>query len=186
MLLRDERGMVPTVISLLVIPLAMLAMLMVFDLARIHLVRGQLRTAADAGALAAAQTAVLEPCYVFEAVYDPNGNLISLNAKITGYDAVIKDPVLAETAARDAVRRNLSGILKAQENAGLLDFSVSPLPANDSFEGRIEDDSKYRVELKSKLKLLLAGPLAKLWGVDDKDKTVGATGTGEAVVPATP
>ncbi|RPF49579.1 putative Flp pilus-assembly TadE/G-like protein [Thermodesulfitimonas autotrophica] len=187
-MLHDERGMVPTTISLLMIPLAMLAMLMFFDLARIHLVRGQLRTAADAGALAAAQTAVLEPRYVYEAVYDSQGNLIALNAKIAGYDAVIKDPVLAETAARDAVRRNISGILKAQEKAGLLEFDVSPVPANDSFAGRIEGDTnnKYRVSLSSRLKLLLAGPLAKLWGLNDADKGVGATGTGEAVAPAAP
>lgn len=182
-LLADERGMSLVTVFLLVLPFSLVATLMLFDLARIHLVRGQLRTAADAGALAAAQTAVPEPRYVFEAVYDPQGNLVALNARIAGYDAVIRDPVLAETAARDAVRRNISGVLKAQEKAGLLEFSVSPVPADDDFRGQVEGDTnnRYRVELRSKLRLLLAGPLARLWGVNDADKEVGATGTGEAL-----
>lgn len=180
--MRDERGMAATVVSLLMVPLAALLMLMMFDLARIHLVRGHLRTAADAGALAAAMTAVAEPRYVYNAVYDADGNFIALNAVLDGYDAVIKDPVLAETAARDAARRN-SGFLNAQRNAGLLEFEVSPAPAGDDFTGQIEEDAqnKYRVALKSKLKLLLAGPLAKLYGVNDADKGIGAAGTGEAV-----
>jgi hypothetical protein len=175
--------MAAAVVSLMMVPLAVLIMLMAFDLARIHLVRGQLRTAADAGALAAAMTAVAEPRYVYSAVYDADGNFIALNAILDGYDAVIKDPVLAETAAREAVRRN-AGFLNAQKDAGLLEFDVSPVPANDSFTGQTEGDTqnRYRVELKSKLKLLLAGPLAKLYGVNDADKGIGATGTGEAVI----
>lgn len=182
--LRDEKGMAATVVSLMVVPLAALLMLMVFDLARIHLVRGQLRTAADAGALAAAMTAVAEPRYVYEAVYDADGNLIALNAVLDGYDAVIRDPLLAETAAREAVRRNISGPLKAQRDAGLLELEVSPAPAADDFSGQVEGDTqnKYRVSLRSKLKLLLAGPLAKLYGVSDADKAIGATGTGEAII----
>ncbi|MEW6226479.1 MAG: pilus assembly protein TadG-related protein [Bacillota bacterium] len=181
--LRDERGMTTTVVSLMMVPIAALVMLMAFDLARIHLVRGQLRTAADAGALAAAMTAVAEPRYVYNAVYDGDGNLVALNAILDGYDAVIKDPVLAETAAREAVRRN-AGFLNAQKDAGLLEFDVSSVPANDSFAGQVEGDTqnKYRVSLRSKLKLLLAGPLAKLYGVNDADKAVGATGTGEAII----
>lgn len=180
---RDERGMAATVVSLLMVPLAALVMLMVFDLVRIHIVRGQLRTAADAGALAAAMTAEAEPRYVYEAVYDAGGNLVALNAVLEGYDAAIKDPVLAETAAREAVRRNISGFLEAQKEAGLLRFDVSPVPASDDFSGQVEGDAqnRYRVELKSRLKLLLGGPLAKLYGVNDADKGVGATGTGEAV-----
>jgi hypothetical protein len=170
-------------VFLMMLPLVAVAMLVAFDLARIHLVRGHLRTAADAGALAAAMTAVAEPRYVYSAVYDGDGNFIALNAILDGYDAVIKDPVLAETAAREAVRRNISGPLKAQRDAGLLGFDVSPVPADDGFKGQIEGDTnnKYRVELKSKVKLLLAGPLAKLYGISDADKAVCATGTGEAI-----
>jgi len=171
----------PTVVSLMMVPIAVMLMFMMFDLARIHLVRGQLLTAADAGSLAGAMTAEAEPVYVYEAVYDEEGSLVELKAVTVGYSIEI-DPEKAEAAARESVLRNVSGPLRAQRDMGLLDFEVSSSPADDDFDGSVVGEGdEYRVSLKAKLKLLLAGPLARLYGVDDRDKGIGAVGTAEAV-----
>ena len=181
--LHNEDGLVYTWVIFLMFPLTMLVLFMFFDISRFQGIYGQQMTMADSAALSAALTATPEYQYNYMPVYDGQGNLTGVQARITGVKAVIQDPVKAEATARQAALKNL-GMITGQQNAKMLAISISPAAgANDDFSGQVAGGgNSYYVRIKSEVIPFVLGPLAALYGVDLNDKGIGARATGQAVI----
>ncbi len=181
-MLGDERGMIYTYLGLIMLPLALLIFFMLVDVERIELVRGQEMTMGDSASLAAASTATPVSTYSYQCTYDGQGNITGVKGVTTSTQAVIEDPVAAESEARQAALLNM-GVLTNQENAGMMDMNISPTPgANDDLYFQVIGTDSCIVKIKSRLHTFAANALEKLYGLPGKDKDEGFTSYGQAVI----
>lgn len=182
LMLKDQRGSYYTYLSLIMLPLALLVFFMLVDVERIELVRSQEVTLADSASLAAADTATPVSTTSYQYTYDSNGNITGVENVVTGTQAVIQDPVAAESAARQDALNNM-GVLTNQVNAGMMTVNISPTPgADDDLYFRVIGADSCVVKLTTTLKTFAASALEKLYGLSGNDKDEGDTSYGQAVI----
>jgi len=182
LLRKDERGMVYTPLLIAMLPLALLILFMLADAGRINLVRGQEMTMADAASLAAADTATPVSVTTYQYSYDSNGNITGIIGTNTSTQAVIEDPVAAESAARQAALVNM-GVLTNQTNAGMMGINISPTPgANDDLTFQVIGTDSCIAKIRSTVKTFAVNALEKLYGLSESDKDEGFTSYGQAVI----
>ena len=99
--LRGEEGFLPLFMALMM-PLIIFAWGLAVDFSRAHFVKAELQTAADAGSLAGAMTAVPVAVKEYRPVVDGSGNITGVEEVVTGWKAVITDETAANNEAWSA------------------------------------------------------------------------------------
>jgi len=176
-MLNNEQGTIWVTISIIVISLAMLTAATLIDLSRAMWVKGQLQTAADAGALAGALTAEAIPETEIEIQYDDAGNIIGAEEKIVDWHVAINDPDRAYNAAQAAV--SINTLLLPPEQGGFTSFEeFDPQNLTDpDMTGYVLGEDSYMVNAHAEVHTFLLGKAMSFYGNTGHD-TLTARVTG--------
>lgn len=175
--LRGERGAAYPVFWALLLPILIGVIGLASDMARAQAVQTKVQTAADAGALAAVQTAQPVITYGYVPQYDSNGNLIGIQKVITGDVYEIQDPGQAQQAAQNAFNLNMANMVANQDvtvtnaNGQIYSRRLEAAPANDD---------SFTVWASTEVKTFFLGPALKLIdpaGTDGSGVPVSGVGT---------
>ncbi|KYH30537.1 TadE/TadG family type IV pilus assembly protein [Neomoorella mulderi] len=172
--LRGEEGFLPLFMALMT-PLIIFAWGLAIDFSRAHFVKAELQTAADAGSLAGAMTAVPVADIEYRPITDANGNVTGVEEVVKGWRAVIQDEALAGSEAWGAFQANSDGLTP---QAGV-EFNKG-----SDYTGAKIDEDKYLVEARARVKMPWAGAAAAMMTGERSfyEVLVGGRGLGQAIV----
>ncbi len=167
----DERGIVWIVSLLLSMAFATLFGAMFFDVGRAYWVKEQAQTAVDAAALAGAMTGQLVGTSTDVPTYDSNGNLIKIDQQTTW--SVQIDQAQADQQAQLLYNINMGQYADGKKFVYCPSSDVSgQTPSNDEYSSGLA---------RGQIETILLGPVARLYGYDMDNISVGAKGTAKAV-----